>query len=155
MSETHSIGIAGVRVVSHPDTIRTTLGSCIGVAIYDRVAKVGGMAHVMLPSSEGCKGDPGKFADTAVDWLVQEALDHGCLKKRVAAKITGGASMFGPTTDNGLGERNIRAVKERLSHHAIRVVAEDVGGQKGRRMMLDPSTGAVQVQVIGEEPAVI
>ena len=79
----------------------------------------------------------------------------GCDKKRLAAKLAGGASMFGPVTDSGLGERNVVAVKERLRHHAIRVVAEDVGGQKGRRMVLDPGTGEVEVRTIGAEPTVI
>jgi chemotaxis protein CheD len=152
MSEVHRIGIAGLKVVKHPDKIQTTLGSCIGIAMYDRVSKVGGMAHVMLPSSSGCHGDRGKFADTAVDWLLEDAVKAGCDKKRLAAKITGGASMFGPASDNGLGERNVKAVKERLAHHSIRLVAEDVGGQKGRRMMLNPDTGVVEVQIIGSEP---
>ncbi len=155
MSETHSIGIADLKVISHPDKVRTTLGSCIGVALYDRVCKKGGMAHVMLPSSQGCHGDKGKFADTAVDWLVNEVLAAGCDPKRLSAKIAGGASMFGPTADNGLGERNAVAVKERLRKHNVRLVAEHIGGQKGRRMMLSPNTGEVQVQIIGEEPCLI
>ncbi len=155
MSETHLIGIADVKVVTHPDRIRTTLGSCIGVAIYDRVTKKGGMAHVMLPTSEGCQGDKGKFADTAVDWLVNEVIGAGCDRRRIAAKIAGGASMFGPATDNGLGERNANAVKDRLKKHNIRLVAEHIGGQKGRRMLLAPDTGDVEVQIIGEEPCMI
>lgn len=155
MGEIHAIGIAGVKVVQSPDSIRTTLGSCIGVAVYDRSAKTGGLAHIMLPSSEGGHGDRGKFADTAVDWLVEEALRAGCVKKRLAAKLAGGASMFGPTVDNGLGERNVRAVRDRLAAHMIRIAAENVGGQKGRRMSLDPATGEVRVQSIGEEVVII
>ena len=142
-------------MVKHPDKIRTTLGSCIGVALYDRVAKVGGMAHVILPDSKQGQGDRGKFADTAVDWLVEAALEAGCSKARLTAKITGGASMFGPATDNGLGDRNIDAVKKRLAHHAVRLAGQDVGGEKGRKMLLDPATGEVTVQIIGQEAQVI
>lgn len=91
----YSIGIAGIQVVKAPDTIRTVLGSCIGVAVYDRVAKVGGMAHVILPDSNEGSGDPGKFADTAVDLLVENLVAEGAEKKRVAAKMAGGATMFG------------------------------------------------------------
>ncbi len=152
MSTTHSIGIAEIKVVAAPDKVRTTLGSCIGVAIFDRTARIGGLAHVLLPSSDGGKGDRGKFADTAVDWLLEEVLRVGCAKPRLAAKIAGGAAMFGPSADNGLGERNAEAVCKQLTHHGIRVVAQEVGGQKGRRMLLDPSTGAIEVQVIGAEP---
>jgi len=152
MSTTHSIGIAEIRVVVAPDKVRTTLGSCIGVALFDRSAHIGGMAHVLLPSSEGGKGDRGKFADTAVDWLLEEVLKVGDAKPRLAAKIAGGAAMFGPNADNGLGERNAEALRKQLASHGIRVAAQEVGGQKGRRMLLDPSTGVVEIQVIGAQP---
>ena len=151
MSATHTIGIADVMAVAAPEKVRTVLGSCVGVAIYDRVAKVGGLAHVILPDSAMGKGDRGKFADTAVDWLLESVLAAGADASRVAAKIGGGASMFGEHVDNGIGEKNIRAVKQRLAKHCIRLVAEDVGGLKGRRMMLDPATGSVEVQTIGDE----
>ena len=151
----HTIGIAGVKVVKTPQKIRTVLGSCIGVAIYDRVAKIGRMAHVMLPCSILGKGDRGKFADTAVDWLLEDVLNAGGEKKRLTAKITGGASMFGAQVDGGIGSKNVKAVKERLSHHSIRLAAEDVGGTKGRKMLLDPGSGQVEVQVIGSDPKTI
>lgn len=151
MSHVHLIGIAGVKVVRQPDRIRTTLGSCVGVALYDRVAKIAGLAHVMLPSSEGCYGDRGKFADTAIEWLLRDLLEAGCDKSRLAAKIVGGASMFGPRRDHGLGERNADAVRKELQRHCIHIVAEDVGGQKGRKLLLDPAAGVVEVQVLGAE----
>ncbi len=155
MATEHSIGIAGIKVVRHPDRIRTTLGSCIGIAIYDRVARIGGLAHVMLPDSKSGQGDPGKFADTGVDLLVNELIGQGANRQRMAAKIGGGAAMFGRNNDNGLGARNAEAVRERLKRHAIRLAGEDVGGEKGRRMSLDPGTGDVIVQCIGCEPVTI
>src|SRR5262249_54737306 len=114
-----------------------------------------GLAHVMLPSSENGHGDKGKFADTAVDMLIEEVMRAGGSKPRMAAKISGGASMFGNAVDSGIGEKNVKAVTTRLSEHAIRLVARDVGGVKGRRMVLDPMTGDVQVQMIGDEPRVM
>jgi chemotaxis protein CheD len=151
----HTIGIAGVRVVAAPEKVRTVLGSCVGVALFDRVMKIGGLCHVMLPSSTQGSGDRGKFADTAVDWLLEEVLKAGADAKRLAAKIGGGASMFGNKVDGGIGDRNIQAVKERLSKHGVRLVAHEVGGTKGRKMMLDPATGEVEVQIIGAEPTLI
>lgn len=150
-----SIGIAGIKVVQSPDRIRTVLGSCIGVAVYDRIAKIGGMAHVILPDSNEGSGDPGKFADTAVDLLVQELVDTGAEVKRLVAKIGGGAAMFGQATAVGLGVRNAEAVRKRLTHHAIRIAADALGGTRGRKMMLDPATGAVQVEIIGQDPEII
>jgi len=155
MGETSNIGIAEIAIVNSPDKLRTVLGSCVGVAIFDRVKKVGGLAHVMLPNSSIGKGDKGKFADTAVDALLDDVIAAGGERKRLTAKISGGASMFGKSVDKGIGYRNIEAVRERLKKHTIRLAAEDVGGTKGRRMILDPATGDVVVQVIGADPAVI
>lgn len=155
MGETHNIGIAEIKIAKCPDKLRTVLGSCVGVAIFDRISKVGGIAHVMLPDSSIGRGDKGKFADTAVDALVEDIARAGGQLKRLVAKISGGASMFGANVDKGIGERNIVAVKDRLKMHTIRLAAEDVGGTKGRRMILDPASGEVTVQIIGAEPAVI
>lgn len=155
MGEILNIGIAEIKVAHCPDSLRTVLGSCVGVAVFDRVAKVGGIAHVMLPDSSMGKGAKGKFADTAVEALIEDVLMAGGQKPRLAAKISGGASMFGAKVDNGIGDRNIKAVKERLAKFGIRLVSEDVGGQKGRRMMLDPKTCDVTVQIIGSDPVTI
>lgn len=146
----HSIGIAGIEVVRAPDRIRTVIGSCIGIAICDRVARIGGLAHVILPDSSQGSGDPGKFADTATDMLIERIVDAGADRKRLVAKITGGAAMFGNEPSLGLGERNAQAVHDRLLHHAIRLVASATGGTKGRKMMLDPATGTVYVEIIGK-----
>lgn len=153
--ETHSIGIAGLLVVKAPDKIRTVLGSCIGIAIYDLKAKIGGMAHVILPASSEGSGDPGKFADTAVDLLVDNLIQAGSDKTRLIAKIVGGASMFGDEKTGRLGTRNAQAVQDQLNKHSIPLKAKDLGGMKGRRMLLDPATGEVQVSVIGGEPKII
>ncbi len=151
----HNVGIAEVKVVERPDTLQTVLGSCIGIAIYDRVAKIGGLGHIILPDSKAGKGDRGKFADTAVDWLVDELVEAGCLKGRLAAKITGGASMFGLVSNAGIGERNAEAVKERLGRHSIRLVAAHTGGDQGRKMTLNPESGEVCVRFIGAEPIIL
>lgn len=155
MSVIHTIGIAGLKVVRSPEKVRTVLGSCVGVALFDSVSKIGGMVHVILPSSKQGQGDKGKFADTAIDWLLDEVLRDGAVRQRLTAKIGGGASMFGAHVDNCIGERNIQAVKERLAHHRLRLAAEAVGGLKGRKMMLDPTTGQVEVQIIGAEPEIL
>ena len=151
----HKLGIADIKVVARPDTIRTVLGSCVGIAMYDRVAGIGGMAHVILPSAEGGKGARGKFADTAIDQLIDDLLREGSHRARLAAKIAGGASMFGTSVDDSLGDRNAEAVRQRLAHHSIRLAAEHLGGTRGRRMLLSPSDGRVEVQIIGEEVSVL
>ena len=151
----HTIGIAGVRIAHAPERIRTVLGSCIGIAIYDRKSGVGGMAHVILPSSAEGAGDRGKFADTATDDLLQMLLSAGADRARLCAKIAGGARMFGKESQSDLGQRNVQAVQERLRHQRIPIVAEDTAGNKGRKITLDPATGNLEVQIIGEQVRVI
>lgn len=146
----HPLGIAELRVIHAPDRIRTVLGSCIGIALYDRDLGVGGMAHVMLPDSTQGTGQPGKFADTAVDLLLEQLLSAGAERTRLRVKIAGGAAMFGEATANTLGVRNVEAVRERLRTHSLRVAASALGGTKGRKMMLDPATGDVRVEIIGQ-----
>lgn len=151
----YAIGIAGLRVVKAPDTIRTVLGSCIGIALFDRVAKLGGMAHIILPDSNEGSGDPKKFADTAVDLLLEELVSVGAEPRRITAKLAGGADMFGQSLNAGLGDRNAEAVTKQLLSHQIRIAGRAIGGMKGRRMQLNPQNGEVHVQVIGEPTEVI
>ncbi len=155
MSTLHTIGIAVLRVINAPDRIRTVLGSCIGVALYDARAGIGGMAHVILPDSREGTGERGKFADTAIDDLLNQLVSAGANRSRVCAKIAGGARMFGKQTENSLGDRNATAVRDRLSHHKIPLLAEECGGEKGRKITLDVQSGAVEVQIIGQEARVI
>lgn len=151
----HFIGIAGMCVVKAPDKVRTVLGSCIGIAMYDTVAKIGALGHVILPDSTEGTGDPAKFADTAVDMLLERLVDAGAVRARVTAKIVGGAAMFSDERAAGLGRRNAESVEARLRHHGICLAASAVGGQRGRKLVLDPATGAVQVEIIGEKPETI
>ena len=151
----HPLGIAELRVIHAPDCIRTILGSCIGIALYDRDVGVGGMAHVMLPDSTQGTGQPGKFADTAVDLLLEQVLSAGAERTRLRVKIAGGAAMFGEAMANTLGARNAEAVRERLRTHSLRVAASALGGTKGRKMMLDPTTGDVRVEIIGQTAQII
>ena len=155
MSDITTIGIAGIGVVKAPDSIRTVLGSCVGIVLYDRKARTGAMGHVILPSSAEGVGDPGKFADTALDLLLEEMVKAGATRQNLSAKIAGGARMFGAASTSGLGDRNVVAVKNCLENRHVPLLAEHCGGGKGRKITLDPSTGALAVQIIGMEPTTI
>ncbi|MFN3283617.1 MAG: chemotaxis protein CheD, partial [Pseudothermotoga sp.] len=90
------IGIGEAAVEKNPAVIVTLgLGSCVGVCIRDPVARIGGMAHVMLPeSSDRDVKNPGKYADTAVKYLVEKLVEMGASQSRIEAQIAGGAAMF-------------------------------------------------------------
>src|SRR5471030_2410992 len=91
------VGIADLNLVLDPGTIMTIgLGSCIGIALYDKTLKVAGLAHIMLPDSTQFKSNtnPMKFADLAIPMLIKKMEEQGCKKRNLTAKIAGGASMF-------------------------------------------------------------
>lgn len=124
------------------------LGSCIGLVIFDRDRNFGALAHIMLPESQGRSDRPAKYADTAVEHLVKELNRQGCKTSSLAAKITGGASMFQSFSGNlNIGERNIDAVRFQLKRLTIPLLAEDVGGTMGRTIVFYPAeNGKISVK---------
>ena len=140
-----------LRTGSAGDSFRTLLGSCIGLAIWDPQAKVGGLAHVMLPSSSGHDGPPGKFADTAIHELIRQLESLSGHRERLVAKIVGGARMFDSPTESTIGDQNIDAVCRGLDDEGIPVLGSDCGGTSGRRMVFSVATGHVVVEAVGSE----
>ena len=131
-----------------------SLGSCVGIAIYDEHTKIAGLAHIMLPSSlqsqpENVKKNPGKFADTALRLMIQDMLKLGAGKSRLRAKIAGGACMFQsamPDQMMNIGLKNIEAVRTVLAREHVPVVAEDVGKNYGRTVIFYADTGKLAIK---------
>ena len=109
------------------------LGSCIGLAVVDKRAGVAGLAHIVLPAASGTprRESLNKFADHAVPALVDGMVERGAARVFMQAALVGGASMFAGT---GLevGVRNADAVRELVASRRVPVVAEAIGGSKGR-----------------------
>ncbi len=108
------------------------LGSCVGLAILDREAGVAGLAHVVLPESLGKSGPAGKFADLAVPDLIARLADRGAARERLEAVLIGGARMFTVGASLDIGARNAEAVREALVKEGVPVVAQELGGTRGR-----------------------
>ena len=127
------------------------LGSCIGLALIDRRLGVAGLAHIVLPQSQGHGRDnPRKFADLAVPEMLTELEDLGARKVRLEAALVGGASMFAVSAASlEVGQRNEAAVRDLLKKLRIPVVAAATGGSKGRTIRVDVSTAAVTVREAG------
>lgn len=155
------VGMADLKVCKAPDVLTTLgLGSCVGIALYDKSAKIAGLAHIMLPSSLEIRNNANKakFADTALDILLEEMIKLGVKKSQIQAKIAGGAQMFSFNTNNDVlkvGERNVIATKAKLKELGIRIIAEDTGGNYGRTIELDPSSGDLLIKTIGSGTTVI
>lgn len=138
-------------VASAPTSIRTLLGSCAGVVLYDRVARLGGVAHIVLPNSRGSADHAGKYADTAIPGLIEdmEKAAGRKLKGRITAKIFGGASMFQGGSSIDIGRSNHVAVEQILSDLGVSILARDMGGETGRRLTFSTVTGMVAVKIPG------
>lgn len=132
------------------------LGSCIGICLYDQVAKIGGLSHIMLPDSKMfTQSDINrmKFADTAIPDMLSVLCSMGADRRRITAKIAGGAQMFKVQEDSPLGmigTRNTRSVKAVLSELRIPIVNEDTGADYGRTLYFDLQTGNVRVQSLNK-----
>ena len=163
MKNTISVGISDYKASRAPDKLVTyALGSCVGITLYDAMIHVGGLAHIMLPSSSlrtnGFVDDRMKYADTAIPDLIDELEYIGAKRSQLRAKIIGGANMFntiGTSFVDTIGERNIEAVREALSKYEIPLVAEDVGANYGRTVYFLLEDGKVEVQSLGKNINVI
>lgn len=151
------VGIADLNVVKAPNRIRTSgLGSCVGVVIYDSYKQVAGLAHIMLPDSSLTKQEnfnKYKYADTAIDILVDKLIQLGARKSQLKAKIAGGAQMFQLQSASEImriGPRNVEAVKERLKFHQIPIVSSDTGGNQGRTIEFDPVTTKLKIRTVNQ-----
>ncbi len=154
MSELIKVGMADYKVGRNPvSLISYGLGSCVGIALYDPVAKIGGLAHIMLPDSTQARSaeNPAKFADTALPLMLSDMTRLGAAKFRITAKIAGGAQMFtfaNATDIMRVGERNTEAVRAVLKKIDIKLVAEDTGGNYGRTVELKLHAGIYRIKTI-------
>ena len=147
-----AVGLGDLFVSTSEDLVAYSLGSCVGICLWDPIARVAAMAHVVLPSAPaGQVATPGKFGDTAVPALLA-ALDRaGAQKLRLQCKIAGGAAVLaigGGGSLPKIGDRNVEAVKAALAKVNIRILAEQVGGNQGRTVRVEPPSGRVLVRTV-------
>lgn len=156
MAELIKVGMADLKITKSPSVLTTLgLGSCVGIALYDVDSKLAGLAHVMLPNSTQIKNNANKakFADTALEILVNDLMKAGAQKSKLFAKIAGGAQMFSMDSQSDImkiGTRNVIATKKLLEEYKIPLKAEDTGGNYGRTIEIYPDTGKLLVKAIGK-----
>lgn len=150
------IGMGQIGVARESGTLRTFLGSCVGLALYERRRRIAGLAHIVLPDSRGQGTPPGKYADTALKEMIRllrQLADGEPLK--LTAKLAGGAKMFPFQTGTTIGDQNVMAVEQLLAAEGIAIVARSCGGEHGRRMALDVASGIVTIETVGVTPNTI
>lgn len=131
------------------------LGSCLGIALYEPKARLGGLAHAMLPKfKEGRnKTNLAKYVDTSIYLMVDDIIERGGKKNNLSAKLVGGSRMFLTMCEDTLdiGKRNINSAHETLKKEKIKIRAEEVGGTCGRTISFDLTTGKIQIRTSGKE----
>lgn len=137
---------------AEPCTVTTVLGSCVAVCLWDEARRFGGMTHFILPHEVGNGVSSPRFGNVAIRLVLDGLTGLGSRRRDLRAKLFGGASIHGAASGSALalGERNVEAARNALERVEIRVVAEDVGGTKGRKIRFETGVGNVWVKTLGE-----
>lgn len=152
------VGMADVKVTDKPeDTLITyALGSCLGIIVHDPVARVAGLLHVMLPSSQidesKARAQPAMFVDTGVPLLFRECYRLGAKKERMTVSVAGGSFSGKPEADDSfqIGKRNMLTLRKLLWKNGVLIHADDTGGvQQSRTISVNVSSGLVQLRTNG------
>ena len=150
------VGIAEMLISKEAgdEIVTYALGSCLGIAAYDPVAKVGGLLHVMLPLSsidpDKASQRPYMFVDTGLPRLFLESYKQGAQKNRMIIKVAGGANLQNTLNDTfQIGKRNFIILRKMLWKNGVLLKAQDVGGSCSRTMTLNIASGEVSVRTNG------
>jgi chemotaxis protein CheD len=149
------VGMGDTVILSEAETARSVVGSCAGLMIRDRRLSIAAVAHIVLPEAAGRPGAPGKFADTAIPYMVDLLRKEGAERTSLIAKVAGGAQMFGISGPLQIGDANIHAVAAILSDLGIPLQARSAGGTKGRKLTFRCDSGEIVVEVAGEAAFVL
>jgi chemotaxis protein CheD len=150
------IGVSDLKVSNDLEStlITYSLGSCIGITIYDPVAQVGGMLHFMLPDSGldhiKSQENPYMFADTGIPPLFNNAYKFGAKKQRMKVIVVGGARVHDQNGFFNIGKRNYMAVRQILWKNNVMIDYEDVGGNANRTLKLAIKTGQAWLKTPGQ-----
>ncbi len=152
-----TVGIADMKVSSDPTAtiITYSLGSCLGVTIYDPVVRVGGMIHIMLPEAKDERNSPNfnpyKYVDTGIPLLFKEAYKYGAEKKRMVISVSGGAQVLDDSGYFNIGKRNLTILRKLFWKNGVMIDKEHVEGTISRTVRLDIKTGEIILKLGGNK----
>jgi chemotaxis protein CheD len=145
-----NVSMSDMKTATNPHTLRSNgIGSCIVITLYDPEKRVGAMAHPMLAENiSGSIENPLRFIESAIDAMLLALKGMGVSQAQLEAKIVGGASMFKVFDRNpdSIGIHNTEAAKNKLEREGIKIVANDTGGNAGRSVAFELTTGLVEVK---------
>src|SRR5688572_2307294 len=132
-----------------PHRVLTILGSCVSVCLFDPELGIGGINHYMLPWWNGNETPSTKYGDVAIERLIEKMILNGSRKENLVAKVFGGASQHAfhqKLLD--IGARNISTAEKLLATHKIKIIAQNTGGTKGRRIVFHSQTNQVLMKYL-------
>ena len=155
------VGIAEMAVTNLPSAVLAThsLGACLGVVVYDPVAKAGGLLHAMLPESRldpvKARHRPGLFLDTGMRVMIEEILKLGADPQRLCVMAAGAAELMDAAGAYAIGTRNHQALLRTAAELGLTLEAVHVGGRDNRSLMLHISSGEVWMKMSGLQKSVL
>lgn len=150
-----TVGMGQIAFLTQEGVGRAVLGSCVGLILYEPRLRLAAIAHIVLPNAQGRTPATGKFVDTAIEAMVDGLQGLGAVPTRLIAKLAGGANMFDSKGPFQIGRQNVDAVYEQLAARRIRLIAEHIGGTRGRKATFECQTGEFLVEVLGDAPVVL
>ncbi len=147
---TVSLGIGEIHVTTEKIVLSTVLGSCVAVCLYDGARGVAGMNHYLLPKPDIENGNKStRFGLYAIRDLIQQMREKGADLRQTQARIFGGAHVLAQfSAFKSIPDRNVELARQSLKDVGIRVIAEDVGGERGRRVLFETGNGKVLVRIV-------
>jgi chemotaxis protein CheD len=137
---------------AEPYLITTILGSCVAICLYDKVLRIGGMNHYMLPLWNGQGLASPRYGNIAIKKLLDNLESMGSSRANIKARVFGGAEIISTSISQFMiGDRNISIAKDILNEEKIQIVASSVGGRLGRKIIFDTYTGEVRQKYVGSQ----
>lgn len=155
------VGISDLKVSNQPEDVLVTysLGSCIGLLIWDPVVKVGGLLHYMLPNAaldqKRAAERPFMFGSTGIPLLFKEAYKYGAVKNRIVIKVFGGAQIMDASGFFSIGKRNYEVLQKLFQKNGVVIAREEVGGTVNRTVSLEVGTGITRLKTSGREEIIL
>lgn len=150
------VGVADMKVSKDPESLLVThsLGSCIGIAVYDPMVRAGGLLHFMLPDSNldpvKAKNKPFMFADTGIPLLFKSVYRLGGKKQRMKVIVAGGSQVNDEREFFDIGKRNFMAVRKIFWKNNVITNYQHVGGNSNRTIRMSVKDGHVWLKVSSE-----
>lgn len=147
----HFLYPSSLFVGKEPYLVKTILGSCVAICLWDSKLRIGGINHYMLPHWNGNDLASPKYGNIATDKLIDRLLFHGSKIEDLQAKIFGGGEMMQTNSRTLIGERNIRVARIMLEERKIPIVASSTGGKRGRKIIFFTDTGEVRHKLLDKK----